>query len=109
MQKHGTTVALRYVKWSGMQMLLPRMTRHLPSTHRYAEAWLNRGVALDYLGRYEESVASYDKALELQPNFTTAQENREIALSKKDRINPMTIGGDCFSRDNRRRCGALAM
>jgi tetratricopeptide (TPR) repeat protein len=61
-----------------------------------AEAWLNRGVALDYMGRYDESVASYDKALALQPNFTTARENREIALSKKDRINPMTIGGIVF-------------
>ena len=58
----------------------------------YAEAWLNRGVALDYLGRYDEAIASYDKVIALQPNLTTARENRDIALTKQNRFNPMTIG-----------------
>ena len=29
----------------------------------YVEALLNRGVALDYLGRYDEAIASYDRVL----------------------------------------------
>ncbi len=57
-----------------------------------AQPWCCTGLS----GRYEESVASYDKALAIQPNFTAAQENREIALSKKDRINPTTIGAIVF-------------
>jgi Flp pilus assembly protein TadD len=58
----------------------------------YTEAWLNRGVALDYLGRYDEAIASYDKVLALQPNHPTALENREIALTKKNGLNPATVG-----------------
>ncbi|MGK7948242.1 MAG: tetratricopeptide repeat protein [Xenococcaceae cyanobacterium] len=30
-------------------------------------AWYNRGIALRKLGRYEEAIASYDKALEINP------------------------------------------
>jgi len=32
------------------------------------EAWHNRGIALDNLGRDEEAIASYDRALEIKPD-----------------------------------------
>ena len=80
----------------------------LASNPSDAKAWLNRGVALDYLGRYEESVASYDKALALQPNFSAAQENRDLALSKQERLIPTIIGAMIFLRDHCSRFSALA-
>ncbi|MGK7929215.1 MAG: tetratricopeptide repeat protein, partial [Spirulina sp.] len=39
----------------------------------------NRGNALSYLGRYEEAIASYDKAVEINPNY-------ELYLKNRDRI-----------------------
>ena len=40
-----------------------------------AEGWFNRGNALAHLERYEEAVAAYEKALELQPDFPRAEAN----------------------------------
>ena len=33
-----------------------------------SNAWYNKGIVLDNLGRYEEALQVYDKALELKPN-----------------------------------------
>ena len=43
---------------------------------------MNRGNALDELGRYSEAVTSYDKALAINPNDVAAKQNREIVLKK---------------------------
>ncbi len=43
-------------------------------------AWNNRGVALRILGRYEQALASFDKALELKPDEHDAWNNRGDAL-----------------------------
>jgi superkiller protein 3 len=32
------------------------------------EAWYNRGNSLGNLGRYEEAISSYDKAVEFKPD-----------------------------------------
>ena len=47
----------------------------------------NRGNALGGLGRHEEALASYDKAIELDSGYATAHYNRGSALhhSKSDR------------------------
>jgi tetratricopeptide (TPR) repeat protein len=50
-----------------------------------ADAWLERGVALENLGRYSDAVNSYDKAIVLQPAFAEAWYNRGIALRKLGR------------------------
>jgi len=44
-----------------------------------AEAAYNRGNALVFQGMYEEAVESYERALELRPEWTEAQGNRRIA------------------------------
>lgn len=44
-----------------------------------AEGAYNRGNALVLLGKYEEAVESYERALELRPDWTAAAENQEIA------------------------------
>jgi len=45
------------------------------------EAWNNRGIALDDLGRKEEAIASYDNALQIKPDKHEAWYNRGNALS----------------------------
>jgi tetratricopeptide (TPR) repeat protein len=40
----------------------------------YHEAWNNRGSVLGYLGRFEEAIASYDKALEINPHILRSLE-----------------------------------
>ncbi len=39
-----------------------------------------RGIALGNLGRLEEAIASYDRALEIKPDDHEAWNNRGIAL-----------------------------
>ena len=40
-----------------------------PNNYR---TWNERGIALIKLGRYEEAIASYDKALEIKPDYYLA-------------------------------------
>lgn len=47
-----------------------------------AEAWGNRGGVLLMLQRYKEAIASFDKAIQIQPNFPMAIHNRTQALSQ---------------------------
>jgi tetratricopeptide (TPR) repeat protein len=47
-----------------------------------AGGWYNRGTDLGKLGRYEEALKSYDKALELDPNYANAQKNRDLAYKQ---------------------------
>jgi len=47
--------------------------------------WNNRGFALDESKRYEEAIASYDKAIEFKPDNHGAWENRGFVLSKLKR------------------------
>ncbi|WP_203294799.1 tetratricopeptide repeat protein [Maricaulis parjimensis] len=42
-----------------------------------AEAWLNRGVALEFMGDLEGAYRSYSRALELRPDWPMAQ--REVS------------------------------
>ena len=42
----------------------------------FSEAYNNRGVAKDALGRYESAIADYDEAIRLQPDFSKAYNNR---------------------------------
>lgn len=51
-----------------------------------AEAWFNRGLTLQDLGRLEAVIASYDHALELKPDFHEAWYNRGNALFDLDRF-----------------------
>jgi tetratricopeptide (TPR) repeat protein len=50
------------------------------------QAWYNRGIALDDLGRLEEAVASYDQALQFKPDDHQAWYNRGIALDDLGRL-----------------------
>lgn len=57
-----------------------------------ADSEFNRGNALAMLGKYDDSIRSYDRALGLRPGWKEAQENRAIAIVRRDRLR--TQGGD---------------
>jgi tetratricopeptide (TPR) repeat protein len=46
-----------------------------------ALAWYNRGLAQAKLGQYQEAIASYDQAVELNPTYSLALVERCQALS----------------------------
>ncbi len=48
----------------------------------YVDYWYNLGIVFDELGRHEEAVASYDKALAVKPDLYAAWFNRGIALDR---------------------------
>ena len=47
-----------------------------------AEAAFNQGNALVMLGKYEDAIARYDRALELRPDWEPAVINRDIAVAR---------------------------
>src|SRR5258706_10541844 len=51
-----------------------------------AHVFYNRGNALKDLGRQNEAIASYDKAIALKPDYTSAISNRGNALMDLKRI-----------------------
>lgn len=47
-----------------------------------AEGYYNLGNAFLMHGKYEQAIASYDRALEKQPDWQEAAENRELAIAR---------------------------
>ncbi|SRR6266487_566262 len=45
-----------------------------------ANEWLEEGIALDALKRYEEAIVAYDQAIHLYPNYAPAYHNKGVAL-----------------------------
>ena len=45
-------------------------------------AWHYRGITLNERGRYEKAVASFNRAIEINPNYEPAWYNKGIALEK---------------------------
>ena len=56
----------------------------MPDTDRTASVWNDMGWSLQQLGRYEEAVTAYRKALELQPAFSLARNNLGAAQRQLD-------------------------
>jgi Ca-activated chloride channel family protein len=46
------------------------------------EAALSQGNSLVFMGKYDEAVARYDRALELRPDWEPAVVNRDIAIAR---------------------------
>ena len=55
---------------------------------RSAEAAYNRGNALVMLGQYDAAIESYERALDLRPDWSLAEENRALALARKEKLAP---------------------
>jgi Ca-activated chloride channel family protein len=56
------------------------------------EGAYNRGNALVMQGKYDDAIKSYDRALSLRPGWKDAEENRAIAVIRRERLK--TEGGD---------------
>ena len=52
----------------------------------FHEAWNNRGYSLDNLGRYEEAISSYDKAVEFKPDYHQAWYNKACSYALQNNI-----------------------
>lgn len=52
-----------------------------------AEGAYDQGNALVMLGKYEQAISSYDRALALRPGWPQAQANRQIARLRAERLN----------------------
>jgi tetratricopeptide (TPR) repeat protein len=54
-------------------------------------AWNNKGVALSALGRHEEAIRCFHKAIEIQPGYATAWKNKGVVLK--------TLGHDIEAKE----------
>ncbi|MGB9131237.1 MAG: tetratricopeptide repeat protein [Methanosarcina sp.] len=52
----------------------------------FAGAWNLRGLEFVLLKRYEDAIASFDKALEIRPSYPEAKYNREDAETELRKI-----------------------
>ena len=48
----------------------------------YVTALSNKGLALNSLGKYQEAIEWYDRALKIDPNYVEASNNKDVALEK---------------------------
>jgi tetratricopeptide (TPR) repeat protein len=62
------------------QRALEHFQRAIALGYAAADLWSNRGIALQDLGRLEEAVASYDRALQIEPGHRLAAFHRSLAL-----------------------------
>jgi len=46
----------------------------------------NRGLVLEELKRFEEALASYEKALKIKPDYSAAANNRRLVLEEIESI-----------------------
>lgn len=75
-----------------------------------AEAHFNRGNSLVFLGRYEEAIAAFERALEKEPGWKEAEENRDLAALRAEAtkaeggdMGDQKIGADEIKFDNQKR------
>ena len=52
----------------------------------YAEAYSNRGISLKELGKHEEAVSSYKKAIKIKPDFADAYLNLGSVLTDEGEV-----------------------
>ena len=46
-----------------------------------SDAWYSKGLVLAGLGRYDESLAEFDKALDIDPGYAPARYSKGLALA----------------------------
>jgi tetratricopeptide (TPR) repeat protein len=65
-------------------LLLADLDRMLAIQPDSDSMWLMRGMVLEQSGRSDEALDSYDRAIEIEPNYDLALEQREALESKVD-------------------------
>ncbi|MEM9276152.1 MAG: tetratricopeptide repeat protein, partial [Cyanobacteria bacterium P01_F01_bin.143] len=68
------------------QAIKARLSSKVSTIKGFHEAWYNRGIALKNLGRLEEALTSYEKALDIKPDKDEAWYNRGNALFNLGRL-----------------------
>jgi tetratricopeptide (TPR) repeat protein len=48
---------------------------------KYEKAWLNKGMTLSELEKYNDAIKCFDEAIRIDPEDSAARHNRDIALS----------------------------
>jgi len=61
-------------------MALVRYTQALAENGQSTEAWCGKGIALQRIGRFDEAVVAFDRALALKPGHKRATRGREASL-----------------------------
>jgi Ca-activated chloride channel family protein len=64
-----------------------------------ADAAYDQGNALVMLGKYDDAIRRYDRALVLQPGWADAEANRTLARLRAERIKQ--VGGDTGIQDQK--------
>ena len=65
-----------------------------------ANAWTNKGVALESLGRHEEALDTFNKAIALKPHFTSTWYNKACVYSLRgDKTNALENLSKAISLD----------
>ena len=83
---YSTTAALRCKSSSVWTMRWRATTKAIALKPDYADAFYNRGIALQELKRLDDALASYDKAITLKPDYAEAFNNRGTALQELKRL-----------------------
>jgi tetratricopeptide (TPR) repeat protein len=52
----------------------------LDNLNRAAEAWDKKGVILDKLGRHEEALRCFEEAIRIKPDYAPAWDNKGVAV-----------------------------
>jgi tetratricopeptide (TPR) repeat protein len=82
----------RAVRWGwGLLLCFSVAFNLLVSVEYYAEAYNNRGVKLVHLGKPEDAIGYFERALRLKPDYADAQNNLGTALWKSGKV-PEAVG-----------------
>jgi tetratricopeptide (TPR) repeat protein len=79
-QLYGTQIVVFGLTIEQLFITLTDFLREFKEDSNYASAWYNKGVALVDLGKYEEALVYFDKAIELNPNDAEVWDNKGIVL-----------------------------
>jgi tetratricopeptide (TPR) repeat protein len=78
---HEAFVAMENRQWAtalaGLQKVVA-MNRNSPQSYG------NMGICYGFLGRKQDALAAFDKALELDPHYEPARANRELAVAQEE-------------------------
>ena len=77
-------LSLAYYKVKNWEASINAARRALQFNPEGTGAYNNIGTALIHLGRYDEAIENFDKALEIEPNYQLAKNNYNWAMQMKN-------------------------
>ncbi len=80
--KEMQLAAIEAAKAGDLTLSLSLFDKVLEAQPRLYQAWCNRANVLDDLGREQEALTSFDRALQIYPAYETALANRKIVQKK---------------------------